>query len=72
MATWTKATQHAATWTKGSKHSATWTKGTKSLGVNSFLLQETGFYVLQEDGVSKLILEQSNPSGPSWSKLTKS
>lgn len=73
MSTFTKTNKSSApSWTKTSRHSATWTKNTKTLGPNSFLLLENGSYLLLEDGVFKLILEQSNPSGPTWTKLTKS
>lgn len=61
-----------ATWTGTNKNSATWTGTTKSLGPNSFLLLENGFYLLLEDGSSKLILEQSNPTGPVWTGINKS
>lgn len=71
MSTWTKGTKHSASWSKPAKHSATWAKTNHSLGLNSFLLLESGFYLLLEDGF-KLILEQSNPAGPTWSKQVKS
>lgn len=61
-----------STWTSTNKNSATWAATTKSLGPNSFLLLESGFYLLLEDGSSKLILEQSNPSGAVWTALNKS
>lgn len=53
------------------QHTATFSHLSHSLGVNSFLLLETGSYLLQEDGVSKIILEQSNPSGPSFTHMSK-
>lgn len=72
MTTWTKGSKHSASWGKSSKNTSTWAKVTKSMGLNSFLLLENGGYILQEDGISKLILEQSNPSSIAWAKLAKS
>lgn len=71
MATFTGLTKNTASWTGNAKNASAWTGTNKSLGVNSFLQLETGFYLLQEDGSSKLILENSNPGGITWTGLTK-
>ena len=71
MATWTNITRNAATWTNVVRHSAAWTNASKSLGSTGALLLENGFYILQEDGLSKLLLEQSGGTGPVWTNLVK-
>ena len=52
------------------KSSATFTNIGKTL-VESLLLLESGDYLLLEDGF-KMILEQSVPTIPTWTSLTKS
>lgn len=71
MGIWTGITKNTSTWTGATKNAGSWTALTKSLVGNSFLLLETGFYLLQEDGSSKIILEQSNPGPLVWTGLTK-
>lgn len=61
-----------ADWTATNKNTAPWTPTTKTLSGNSFLLLENGFYLLLEDGSSKLILEQSNPGPIAWTAVNKS
>lgn len=58
-------------WIKTNKSAnPTWSKSSKSL-MDSFILLENGGYMLLESGF-KIILEQSIPSAPTWTKLTKS
>lgn len=72
MTVWTGTNRNSAVWTGTTRHAATFTGTTKTMGLNSFLLLETGFYLLLEDGSSKLILEQSNPSVVAWTATNKS
>lgn len=72
MATWGKQSKNTTSWNKESQNITSWAKTNKTVGINSFLLLETGFYLLLEDGISKLMQEQSNLSGTSWNKLAKS
>jgi len=46
---------------------ATWTNETKQILGNNFLLLETGDYLLQEDGASRIILQSSG----TWSNVSK-
>lgn len=69
MATFSKQSQHTATWGKPSSNAATWTKTGRGTSGSSFLLLENGSYILQEDGMSKLILEQSSSSLPVYTHM---
>lgn len=66
MTTWSKQTKHTASWSHPNQSASTWTKTNRSPGVNFFLLQESGFFLLLEDGVSKIILDQSDATAPFW------
>lgn len=70
MGTWTKESKNTGSFTKPSNHLGTFTKQSHGIGSNSFLLQESGFYILLETG-DKIILEQSSTSSSVWTKETK-
>lgn len=59
-------------WTLTSKNTSSWTPSNRSSGVNSFLLLEDGFYLLLEDGTSRIILEQSTVGATNWTATNKS
>lgn len=71
MSTWTGLNKNTSTWTGITKNTSAWTGTNKTLSSNSFLLLENGFYILQEDGSSKIILEQSSPGPLTWTGLIK-
>lgn len=58
-------------WTSTNRNTAVYTSVIKSTSANSFLLLENGFYLLLEDGSSKLILEQSTIGPIVWTAVTK-
>ena len=60
-----------AVWSSQSKNSSSWTSETKNLGGLGYLLQESGFFLLQEN-LDKLILDQTSAGGVVWSTQTKS
>lgn len=70
MGTWTGLTKHTGTWTGNAKSSSSWTGLPISVGTSGALLQESGFYILQEDGTSKLLLEQGGTTNV-WTGLVK-
>lgn len=71
MATFTKTSKSSTpTWTKAVTHPAVLTHINKGSGPNQFLLLETGGHILLEDGVSRIILEQSSTQ-IQWTKITK-
>lgn len=70
MGTWTGLTKNTSTFTGTSINAGSWTGVPISLGATSALLQENGSYILQEDGISKILLEQGS-SGNTWTGLTK-
>lgn len=72
MSTWTATNKSTSSWTGSNKSSSSWTGLPISTGTTGALLQESGFYILQEDGVSKLLLEQSSGGGSVWTGLVKS
>lgn len=72
MSTWTPVNRHTASFTSINRNSASFTPTNKSAQGNSFLLLENGFYLLLEDGSSKLILEQSTSGATNWTATNKS
>jgi hypothetical protein len=64
---WTNTTKNASSFTNQTKNSATFTNLAKTL--RDFLLQETGFRLLQENGFA--ILLDPSPTTSSWNNLAK-
>ena len=56
-------------WTQNSKNSTSWSDDSETV-FDEFLLQENSDDLLQEGG-DKIILDQSTPSGDSWTNITK-
>lgn len=71
MSTFLNLSKNSATAVNQSKNVASFSKLSKTAGLNSFLLMEDGFCILLET-LDKIILEQSNPVGISYSNLAKS
>lgn len=60
-----------AVWSSQSKNSSSWSSESKNLGGFGYLLQEDGFFLLQEN-LDKLILEQTSAGGVAWNSQSKS
>lgn len=71
MSTFLNLSKNSATAVNQSKNVASFSNLSKTAGLNSFLLMEDGFCILLET-LDKIILEQSNPVGISYSNLAKS
>lgn len=70
MGIWTGLTKNTSSWTGTASNAGSWTGLPISVGTSGALLQESGFYILQEDGVSKLLLEQGG-TAIVWTGLVK-
>lgn len=71
MSTFLNLSKNSATAVNQRKNVASFSNLSKTAGLNSFLLMEDGFCILLET-LDKIILEQSNPVGISYSNLAKS
>jgi len=70
MATFVNQSKSASTFANIAKTASSFSNQSKSVSGDTSLLLESGFYMLLENG-GKIILEQSNPSGTSWSNAVK-